>query len=505
MTQDTTLPGFVYLVGAGPGDPSYITLRAAECLEQADVVLYDFLANPLILQHVRFDARRICLGRHGIGKLWTQQEINDELVRLAQQGLKVVRLKGGDPAIFARCAEETHALTLHNIDYEVVPGITAAMAAGSCVGVPLTHRDRASAVAFVTGSEQTGKESSALDFQALAKFPGTLVFYMGVTTAELWTNELITNGKSPDTPVMIVRRISCADQFSVKCTLSEVQQYFTGTQRIRPPAIVIVGEVAGATDMNSWFEQRLLFGQRILVTRSAEQAQELTAKLTELGADVLVQPAIEIGPPESYEEVDQIIHRLSDFTWIVFSSRNGGHYFLERLATLGLDARQFAGVKIAAMGPGTAAALQQRHLKCDLIPAEYRAESLAESLRDEASGSSVLLVRASRGRDTLCDMLQSDGAEVTQVVAYVSRDVTEIDPVVAAALAAGEVDWITVTSSAIGRSLVTLLGSAFGQAKVASISSITSGVLSALEVTVDAEAQEHSLDGLILAITESLK
>jgi uroporphyrinogen III methyltransferase/synthase len=257
--------------------------------------------------------------------------------------------------------------------------------------------------------------------------------------------------------------------------------------------------------MNSWFEQRRLFGQRILVTRSAEQAQEFTAKLTELGADVLVQPAIEIGPPESYEEVDQMIHMLSDFEWIVFSSRNGVHYFLDRLATLGLDARQFAGVKIAAIGPGTAAALKQRYLKCDLIPAEYRAESLAESLRDEVSGRSVLLVRASRGRDTLCDMLKNDGAEVTQVVAYVSRDVTEIDPVVAAALAAGEIDWITVTSSAIGRSLVTLLGSALGQAKVASISPITSGALSALDVTVDLEAQEHSLDGLILAITESLK
>ena len=257
--------------------------------------------------------------------------------------------------------------------------------------------------------------------------------------------------------------------------------------------------------MNSWFEQRLLFGQRILVTRSAEQAQEFTAKLTELGADVLVQPAIEISPPEFYEAVDQIIHRLADFDWIVFSSRNGVQYFLDRLATLELDARQFAGVKIAAVGPGTAAALKQRHLKCDLIPAEYRAESLAESLRDEASDSSVLLVRASRGRDTLGEMLKSDGAEVTQVVAYVSRDVTEIDSAVAAALAAGEIDWITVTSSAIGRSLVALLGSAISQTKVASISSITSGALSALDVTVDAEAQEHSLDGLISAITEGLK
>jgi uroporphyrinogen III methyltransferase/synthase len=505
MTQDTTLPGFVYLVGAGPGDPRYITLRAAECLEQADVVLYDYLANPLILQHVRAGANRICLGRHGVGKLWTQQEINDELVRLAQQGLKVVRLKGGDPAIFARCAEETHALTLQNIDYEVVPGITAAMAAGSCVGVPLTHRDCASAVAFVTGSEQPGKESSSLDFQALAKFPGTLVFYMGVTTAELWTKELITNGKSPDTPVMIVRRISCADQFSVKCTLSEVQEYFTGAQRIRPPAIVIVGEVAGATDMNSWFEQRPLFGQRILVTRSTEQAPEFTAKLTELGAEVLVQPAIEIGPPKSYEEVDRIIHTLADFDWIVFSSRNGVHYFLDRLAALGLDARQLANIKIAAIGPGTAAALKQQHLNCDLIPAEYRAESLAESLHGEVAGSSVLLVRASRGRDTLCDMLRNDGAEVTQVVAYVSRDVAQVEPVVAAALAAGEVDWITVTSSAIGRSLVTLLGSALGQAKVASISPITSGALSTLDVIVAVEAQDHSLDGLIAAITASLK
>ena len=502
MTQDTTSTGFVYLVGAGPGDPSYITLRAAECLQQADVVLYDYLANPLILQHARPEAEKICLGRHGAGKLWEQQEINSELVRLAQQGLKIVRLKGGDPAIFARCAEETGHLDSHGIAYEIVPGITAALASGTCVGVPLTHREWASAVAFVTGSEQVGKQDSSLDFRALAAFPGTLVFYMGVTTAKKWTTELIRHGKSGDTPVVIVRRISCSDQVSVKCKLSEVIEKFSGAGRIRPPAIVIVGEVAGEATMNSWFEQRPLFGQTILVTRALGQAEDLVDKLVKLGADVLVQPAIEILPPESLTEVDAAIQAMSTFDWLVFSSSNGVRFFMDRLQELGLDGRHLSNVRIAAIGPNTAQALTERHLNCDLVPDAYRAEALGAAMSDLVTDKHVLLIRASRGRDTLCEILVEHGAQVTQVVTYLSQDVTEPDPQVSSALGQGEIQWVTITSSAIGRSTVALLGADLAKAKVVSISPITSGVLKELGVEIAVEAKIHSVDGMVDAILD---
>ncbi len=496
MTQDTSSTGFVYLVGAGPGDPSYITLRAVQCLKLADVVLYDYLVNPRILQHVRRGVECLCMGRHGDGKLWKQGEINDECIRLAGEGLQVVRLKGGDPGIFARAAEEASALEAAGIGYEIVPGITAALASGTCVGIPLTHRDKASAVALITGHERTGKTESSLDFEALARFPGTLVFYMGVTTSRQWTTALLEHGMSRETPVAIVRKISCPEQITVRCTLGEVAERFEGDHRIRPPAIVIIGDVVSDTDLDSWFENRPLFGQRVLVTRAAEQAEELAQKLSELGAEVIIQPAIEILPPEDYALVDRAIDALAETDWIVFSSANGVRFFLNRLIALGYDARHLADTKLAAIGPGTAAALQEFQLKADLMPVEYRAESMVQALAPQVKGQQVLLIRASRGRDVLRLGLQEAGATVEQVVVYRSQDVRTLLPSTVEAVEQG-IDWVTFTSSAIARSSIGLLGDCLTGVNLASISPITSETMRGLGVEPTVEATEHNLDGML--------
>ncbi len=454
MTQQL---GKVYLVGAGPGDPGLITLRGSQCLVRADVVLYDYLVDPQILAHVSATARTICLGRHGRDRIVPQVEINAQLIALALEGHAVVRLKGGDPIVFAHAAEEIAALEQAGIPYEIVPGITAALAVGSYAGIPLTQGDTASAVALVTGQERSDKPASSLDFAALAAFPGTLVFYMGVTTAEHWTAQLIAHGKAPTTPAAIVRRCAWPDQETIRCTLGTLA-HTVAERRLRPPALFIVGTVAGLQPAAGWFAQRPLYGRQILVTRPPHQAQTLAAMLAELGAGVLFQPAIDIGPPDDWQTADRALAQLDHFDWIVFSSANGVRALLDRLLAT-RDLRDLGRAKIAAIGPGTAEELARYHLRADLVPDEYRAESLADALRDPAVGRArMLLVRASRGREVLAETLAAAGASVEQVVVYSSRDIPQPAAGIATALADGKLAWITVTSSAIARSLAAMFG-----------------------------------------------
>ncbi|HEX4147666.1 MAG TPA: uroporphyrinogen-III C-methyltransferase, partial [Pirellulales bacterium] len=390
-------PGRVYLVGAGPGDPRLLTLRGRDCLARADVVLYDYLVNPQILEHARPAAELVCLGRHGYGRILSQDEIHERLIAEALAGRIVVRLKAGDPAVFARAAEEVAALVAQGIEFEIVPGITAALAAGSHAGISLTHRGLASAVAFVTGQEQDGKSSTGIDYAALARFPGTLVFYMGVTSAASWSQELIAAGKSAATPVAVVRRCSWPDQQTLRATLGTLAAR-VAQEHLRPPAIVIVGDVVSWDENASWFTARPLWGQRVLVTRPAEQAAAARDLLEELGAQVLVRPGIEILPPADWAPVDAAIAKLAQFDWLVFSSANGVAFFLDRLAAGGGDLRRLGQVKLAAIGSGTAEALAGYRLRADLVPPEYRAEALASALVERAARR-VLLVRASRGRE----------------------------------------------------------------------------------------------------------
>ncbi len=493
-----TNQGKVFLVGGGPGDPGLITLRGAQCLAGADVVLYDYLVNPHVLAHARSDAELICVGRHGRDRILSQEEINAEMIRFAKSGQMVVRLKGGDPIVFARITEEIAALEAAGVPYEIVPGVTAALAVGSYAGIPLTQGDAASAVALVTGHEREGKETS-LDYAGLAAFPGTLVFYMGVTTADHWAAALMAAGKSVDTPAAIVRRCSLPDQQTVLCTLGTVAEEIR-QRKLRPPALVVVGTVAKVATHHDWFVERPLFGSKIIVTRAAHQAPELVTMLGDLGAEVLVQPAIEIGLPEDWRPVDRAIDRLGEFDWLVFSSVNGVRSFLDRLLTKH-DLRALGRVKLAAIGPGSAEELAKYRLRADLVPGEYRAEALAGALREEAEGGGrFLLLRASRGREVLADELTTHGGQVEQVVVYTSRDVPSADEEILGLLRAGKIDWVTVTSSAIARSLVHLLGDDLRKAKLASISPITSATLREMGHEVAAEARQYTMAGLVSAM-----
>ena len=490
----------IYLVGAGPGDPGLITLRGVECLKRADVVLFDYLVNPSILSHAPQNAEKICLGRHGQGRIWPQEEVNSRMVQLAREGKTVVRLKGGDPAIFARLVDELTELSQAHVAFEVVPGITAALAATSYAGIPLTHRGAASAVALITAQEDQDKTVSTLNYESLAKFSGTLVFYMGVTTAPHWTRRLLQAGKSPQTPVAIVHRCSLPDQQVINCSLADVAKRLAPEQRIRPPVIVVVGEVTNLAPVRSWFDQRPLFGVRVMVTRPADQAAKLRLLLEESGAQVMLQPAIEIRAATDWTSVDRVLDRLDQFDWLVFSSTNGVSHFFARLLERGLDLRAIGPLKIACVGPGTASRLQDFHLHADLQPDQHRAEEFAATLAEHAAGQRFCLVRTNRGRELIPEQLVQAGGVVEQVEAYRSRDVTVADPAVAEALGKGQIDWITVTSSAIARSLVGLFADDLHKARLATISPVTSATLRELGFEPAAEAETYTMQGLVEAI-----
>jgi uroporphyrinogen III methyltransferase/synthase len=488
----------VYLVGAGPGDPGLLTLRGAEVLSRADVVLYDGLSNQAILAHAP-SAEHICVGKHGQTRLWTQEEINAEILAQAARGRCVVRLKGGDPAVFARTAEEVAAIRGAGLGLEIVPGITAALAAGSFAGIPITHRAVASAVALVTGHEEPSKSESALDWSALARFPGTLVIYMGVTTVGVWTSALMDAGKSAATPAAILRRCSLPDQQIVRCRLDEVAAQLTPATKMRPPVIVIVGPVADLPGGHDWFGDRPLFGRRIVVSRAAREIDSLGLALRERGAEVLHQPAIAIEPAADQASLRSMLRQLDQFDWIVFTSSNGVDHFFDGLALLHLDARALAGVKLAAVGVATEATLQRRGLMADLVPSIPNAEGLIDAF-PTSSRLSVLWARASRGPDTLATGLRQHGHQVTEVIAYQHRDVTTPDPTIVEHYRAGAIDWTTVTSSAIARSLVTMFGSPLASSKIASLSPKTSQTLRQLGIEPATEAATATMESLAEAI-----
>lgn len=490
--------GKVYFVGAGPGHPGLVTVRGVECLQQADVVLYDYLANPLILSHVGDGTEFICLGRHRRADVWSQEAVNQEMVKRASAGQCVVRLKGGDPMTFGRASEELGALVEAGIPFEIVPGVTAASAAAAYAGLTITNRDHSSALALVTGHERLGKPESALDYHALANFPGTLVVYMGVRTAEQWSSALLDAGKPADTPVMLVRRCSWPDQARRSTTLGEVARVLTPYQNFPPPVVAVIGEAARTRPDFDWYGKLRLLGQCILVTRPLQQARGMVGRLSELGAQAIVSPAIHISPPADWQPVDQAIRQISEFDYLVFSSSNGVHHFFRRLLESNHDARCLAKAKLAAIGPRTAEALESYSLRADLQPETYRAEALAEMFRDHAAGKRFLLLRASRGREVLADTIRAHGGLVEQVVVYQSVDVAEPNSDVLERWP--QVNWVTVTSSAIARSLHQQWGERLREVKLASISPITSQTLRECGLEPTVEAKEYTADGVIDAI-----
>ncbi|MEM6473289.1 MAG: uroporphyrinogen-III C-methyltransferase [Planctomycetota bacterium] len=494
---------FVYLIGAGPGDPELLTMRGARCLRRSDVVLYDGLSNAELLS-LAPQAEAICVGKHGQSRIWKQQEILEEILRHARAGKVVSRLKGGDPAVFARTAEEVEALEASGIGYEIIPGITAALAAGSYAGIPVTHRRMASAVALVTGHEEPGKGESSIDWNALAKFPGTLVVYMGVTTAKRWTDALLNGGMDPATPAALVRRCSLPDQTTIRCRLDEIAERLTPASKFRPPVIAMIGPVCTLSN-DSQMPQTPLRGQNILVTRPSGQATEMADRIRALGGQPIVAPAIRILPPSDFDSIDAGIRSLpKEVDDLVFFSANGVEHFFARLRSLGFDSRQLSGVRVAVVGEKTAARLALHGIHADLCPVDFRADSLAERMiadtKNPVRSRRIMLVRADRGGRELNRELEAAGAKITEVTAYRNADVDEPSTAVTRALDAGNIDWVTITSSATARSLYRLYGDSLSKARLAAISPVTASVLEEFGLRVNVVADPFTVDSMLQQI-----
>jgi uroporphyrinogen III methyltransferase/synthase len=502
-------PGVVYLVGAGPGDPGLLTVRGADCLRSATVVIYDTLTSPKVLALAPQTATRIPIGKRHGERCLPQESINQLMVDHARQGQIVVRLKGGDPCVFGRCGEEMAALHGAGVRFEIVPGITAGIAAPAYAGIPVTHRDFASAVAFITGHEDPLKPATHLDWPSLAAFPGTLVFYMSVRRLPEVIESLVRHGKPADTPATVIEWGTTPRQRIATGTVCDIAQRAQEVG-LTPPAVVVIGRVAEMANAFRWFEELPLFGQRIVVTRAAHQTASTVQRLGALGAEVLELPAIRLEPPRNWEPVDRAIRQMSEYDWVVFTSANGVQSFLRHVADLGLDSRVLGRVRIAAIGAATADALRTGFgLRADLTPAEPNSESLVRSFREMQAPRRLLLLRADEGRDALPIGLEAAGIAFDDVGVYRSVEETDWDPDVIAYLEAGDVDWITVTSPRIVRALARGLP---GQAqahighrtRVASISPLTSA--SAIECgwSVGAEAAHADLDSLVDAIVRCM-
>jgi uroporphyrinogen III methyltransferase/synthase len=502
-------PGKVYLVGAGPGDPGLITLRGKYLLERAEVLIYDYLASPKLLKYVPKDTKLIYAGKKGGTKhTHTQEEINQMLVDWALAGKMVVRLKGGDPFIFGRGGEELEELVKAGVPFEVVPGVTSATAAATYAGIPITHRGYTASVAFITGHEEPGKENSNIDWSKLATGAGTLVIYMGIKNLPIIVDNLVQNGRDPKTPVAVVRWASTPEQHTVVATLETIVGRVE-EEAIKPPALIIVGEVVALRDTLDWFEKRPLFGKRIVVTRTREQASELVVALEGYGAECLEYATIQMDPVDSYAVLDEELERLNEYHWILFSSINAVQYFFERLYAKGLDARNLKGPDVAAVGRATADFLLHYGIVADLIPAVYTAEGLAESLLDfGVEGRNILIPRAAKAREFLPETLRGAGAQVTVAPVYQNVPPTDCKDGLRAELESGKVDMITFTSSSTVTHFLAMLDAASQEelktllhgVKIAAIGPVTAKTVTDNGLSVDVQPETFTIPGLVQAI-----
>ena len=494
--------GKVYLVGAGPGDPALMTRRALDLLAAADAVLHDRLIPDGALEVVPSGAEVRDVGKRPGGEADTQQDINAQLVDLARAGRTVVRLKGGDPFVFGRGGEEARALAEAGVEYEVVPGVTAGVAAPAYAGIPVTDRELASAVAFVTGHEDPAKGGSALDLEALAAFPGTLVLYMGVSRLDALAHGLIEAGRDRDEPAAVVERGTLPGQRTVAGTLGDIPAR-AADAGVRPPAVTLVGPVAGLRGALAWVERRPLHGKAVAVTRARAQASSLAARLRELGAEALEVPAIRIEPRPVTGELRRACERIGEYSLVCLTSPNGATLLLDALSAIGRDARALAGATVAAIGPGTADALSRRSIRADVVPERAVAEALVEALRPvEVRGRRVLVARAAEARDVLPEAMRERGADVDVLALYD----TVAEPLSEAARAAlTRCDYVTFTSSSTVRNLVAGLpeGTSLPDAaRVVSIGPVTTATAREHGIEVHVEAERHDIEGLVTALAE---
>lgn len=500
------MEGKVYLVGAGPGDPGLFTLRGKEVLQQAQVVVYDYLANEELLRYAPPGAELVYVGKRGGEHTMSQDEINALLVARGKTQI-VVRLKGGDPFVFGRGGEEAQVLVAAGIPFEVVPGVTAAIAVPAYAGIPLSHRDYAASMAFITGHERDDKTDSKLAWDKLATGVGTLVFFMGIKNLSFICRNLIANGRSPDTPAAVIRWGTTPEQKTVVGNLQNIVERVSSA-KITPPAITVVGEVVKLREELNWFECRPLFGRCIVVTRAREQASDFKASLEALGAHCLEFPTIAMEPPPSWEALDQAVRKLSEYDWIVFTSVNGVKFFMERLWTAGLDSRALKGCRVAAIGPKTAESLQNYGLRPDLIPKEYRAESILEGLeKQDIKGCRFLMPRAMVARDILPETLRNWGAHVDVVPTYQTVLPAEKASEVIERLRAKTIHCVTFTSSSTVTNFVQLFDSKellplMEQVCVASIGPVTAQTAASYGLKVNVMPSEYTIPALVRAIRD---
>jgi uroporphyrinogen III methyltransferase/synthase len=489
--------GIVYLVGAGPGDPGLMTRRSLELIASADAILYDRLIAPGALDGARPDAELRYVGKEPGAAALSQDETSALLVELARAGKRVVRLKGGDPFVFGRGGEEAEVLAAAGVPFEVVPAVTAGIAAPAYAGIPVTHRDAASAVAFVTGHEDPEKPGSALDWDALARFPGTLVFYMGIRQLPLIAERLTAGGRDPSEPAAVVERGTHPGQRTILDTLGGIAAR-ADAEEIRPPAITVVGPVVELRETIAWLERRPLYGEVVAVTRARAQASGLTARLQELGAEVVETPSIRIEPRIVDGELREAIDRIGEYALVCLTSPNGVRLLFGALDRAGRDARAMAGATLAAIGPGTAAALAEHGIRADVVPERFVAEALVEALAPvEVGGRRVLVARAAEARSVLPDALRERGAQVDDVALYD----TVADPLGETERAGLErATYVTFTSSSTVRFLLDSGARPPADARIVSIGPITSATAEEHGLGVDVEAEQHDIDGLVRAL-----
>jgi uroporphyrinogen III methyltransferase / synthase len=495
--------GKCILAGAGPGDIGLVTLRTKEAVEQADLIVYDHLCNPEILSWRRPDAEIIYAGKQAAAHTLSQTEINDLILERAKEGKLVVRLKGGDPFVFGRGAEEAEILTQAGVPFEIVPGISSAIAVPAYAGIPVTHRDANSSFTVFTGHEDPAKEESAIDYSALVQTRGTLVMLMGAARLSKVIGELRANGAAPTMPVALIRWGTTGRQETVVAQLQNIEQVALD---VEPPVVAVFGDVVSYRQRLKWFEDRPLFGRRIVVTRTRQQAGALSTRLRSLGADVIELPTIKIVPPENLMEFGELVRDSFQYDWVVFTSPNGVAAFFDLFFKIYDDARALGNARIAAIGPGTAKGVRDFHLAVDLQPEEAVAERLVEAFQQHESVENLrfLLVRAADARDVLPKRLTQLGAIVDEAIAY--RTVPETDDLTGAKKRFTEegADLITFTSSSTVEKFLAMKLPRPQGIKTASIGPITSSTMHEAGLKVDIEAPQHDIDGLVDAILKLL-
>ena len=498
--------GYVYLVGAGPGDIGLITVTGLECIQRADVIVYDRLANPRLLSYARPDAKYIYVGKTPDHHTLKQEEINEVLVEEALQGQVVTRLKGGDPYVFGRGGEEGERLREAGVPFEVVPGITSAIAVPSYAGIPVTHRHLTSTFTVITGHEDPLKASSQINWQRLAEDPGTLIFLMGVGHLAQIVAQLVDHGKSAATPIALIRWGTRPEQQVVVGTLATIVED-VARAGLTSPAIIIVGEVVTMRDTLSWFEQKPLFGQRILVTRAREQASAFSRMIEEAGGEAWEAPTIAIDSAAETPELRDAVAKAGNYDWIIFTSVNGVQAFFDAMRESGMDIRCLGKAKICAIGPKTKEALEAKGLVVAAMPEKFVAESVLECLKPLLNfGEKILLPRSDLARTLLVDTLRDLGMKVDEVVAYRTKKVDRFNDEILEKLRDKSIHIVTFTSSSTVKNFMELVGDKeiLEGIRLASIGPVTTKTLAEFGLTPDIEATDYTIKGLFNAIVEAV-